>query len=177
MRLLVSGFFFYNITNIYAFFLLVMTLNIKMGIFWEMGQKYTINNRSFLHDFGDLSTIKKILINITLNCYYSGKHSLSRSIFSVSRVCFSLVPTFTLKKQTINILDKLDNHIFFLFRYACFDFCFLFRFIKVEQSDAHTHSLLLSKTLSGNVGSCKKCVCSCMRARVCMRNDQTSKSE
>lgn len=52
-------FFFYNITNIYAFFLLVMTLNIKMGIFWEMGRKYTINNRSFLHDFGDLSTIKK----------------------------------------------------------------------------------------------------------------------
>lgn len=38
-----------------------MTLNIKMGIFWEMGRKYTINNRSFLHDFGDLSTIKKNL--------------------------------------------------------------------------------------------------------------------
>lgn len=95
------------------------------------------------------------MINITLNCYYSGKHSLSRSIFSVSRVCFSLVPTFTLKKQTINILDKLDNHIFFVSLRLLW-LLFFVSFHKIWKIwCAYTQPAPLEKTFSGNVGSCK----------------------
>lgn len=98
----------------------------KNGHFGRWERKYTINNISFLC-FGIFRLVfllffflytecfnKIILINITLNCYFTNQtiascfaRSLSLSLsLSLSNFFFTL-----LKNKRINILDNLNKHI------------------------------------------------------------------